>query len=566
MVGTVASRPNPRITMMQSALKTTFAAWWRRPPACLPIQDPAPVERGLRRDWCVGAVANWHRSKREGRELLWNHFEPTKGRNDLAARAITCRSDGAWSAVAEYISNYRMGDERKALLLSLRTRGHLQCPSVEQVLGYLLRNNIPHAVVEPGCYSVLFECGGETRPGVAITNCAGRLGYCMPYRRLKVVRGTPPLAPAALPDPPLDFDVAVAPAVQGLNLDRVGRSILLSHQRFGDNQLDIVLKAHACLVKSLHTIRLRQHRADRLFSRYVRTLEREKRAFGEKLALLQEESCARAVLTAEALVFPVVPSVVLPDFDLAVGRACPPVGAGGLSKCRRWYGYSSSEFCPGVVRSEDSSLDLADYVRVATGGLVGRETHVLRELAEESVTGATIREGDYFYVRHVPALSLEQLCSGARNPRTVVGLRAEIPMADHEVVVRLMPAGLPVRVRGDLYSIYTWKVSAATNWQSAVSLVLNATITGFMYDKPALRWPALGEVVGPTLDYKYRVLYSLLAQHIPAKCAGLLQLARSAEMGLESRSGVEPAVVACSLMSLEDKLEELLPGPAFEVH
>ncbi len=95
--------------------------------------------------------------------------------------------------------------------------------------------------------------------------------------------------------------------------------------------------------------------------------------------------------------------------------------------------------------------------------------------------------------------------------------------------------------------------------------VFNPVVESIVYSRPPLSWPRLCDVEGPNLDYKYRVLYSLYAQHVPVKCAGLLQLARSAEMGREERSGVEPALVAANIVELENSLEVLSPGPAFAV-
>lgn len=537
------------------------------------------------KSWVVKKTSNWRTSVGEGWENLHGNFVLIRPRNNLQVQYFASRLSDCWAAVVEHQVNTLSPHEVKPLLKNFVGAEYRTPPTVIQALGYLLRNNIPHAVIDHDSNCVAFFAGGDKKPGVAIVSRGGRLGQVIAYQamRSRVLRGASPyfVVPDALDVPeedPCPFgemdlepeDVYVHTPARYENMAQVEQRLLEHHRkgalvRASAERTDRNVLYGFFKYPLAHEKFMLQQLDD-----YALTLGLEKSAFDDCLRLFAREQAVRAELVAEAEVWPEPPSEFIPDFTLAIGRAAPPVGTGGLAQCRRWYGYTSTEECPGVVRSTSRELELLDLCRFEVGvsslDAVDRDVHVLRELTEESVLGETLRDGDYFYARHVPALSIEQLCSGVKNPQTVSGLRLEMPFAEHEVIARLVPVGLPFKVRQSVYTVYRWTLSANTKWQSAVSIVLNPTVKGFLYDKPALGWPALRDVVGPSLDYRYRVLYSLLALHMPTKCGGLLQLARSAEMGLEERSGVEPAVVAASICSLEERLEAILPGPPLEVH
>lgn len=76
------------------------------------------------------------------------------------------------------------------------------------------------------------------------------------------------------------------------------------------------------------------------------------------------------------------------------------------------------------------------------------------------------------------------------------------------------------------------------------------------------RWPALGSVVAPTEDAKYRTLYSLYKRLLPEELRGIYTDMRNEEFARETRSGVEPSAVAFNLWSMYLAMPPITPPTA----
>lgn len=537
----------------------------------------------------VSTRAPWRENASQERAELLRLCKLGKDERDLAATALMRRVHPLWAALVEHTSKYLAKEPRTAAFKAFMGDAYCNAPSAWQVLEYLRRNKIPHIVKWLDTGAVSFRYGGKHLPGVAVAIRAGVLCDALPYRCLRAVREQTRVVSETLPDKghwdpfytmdvgalasvfrhenrQLPFDVVHWPRkVRPSKEDREGRmveSMLTTAGRqaaalFRETMLNCAVSAiEARLLVS------RARREQAALRRYAAILTKESAAFAARLDLLALEEQSRALIVGEAMDYPEGPRPAPRNYALAIGRSPPPVGEGGLGHAWRWYGYDTTEHCPGIVRSSDATLDLSDYL---CAGFGFRSSAILRELTVESVIGERLGAGDCFYVRHAPAFSERSFCMGSENPATIRALRATLDTAGHEALLRLIPCGPPAKVRGVFYSIFTWEFEATTCVQDVVAGVLDPVVRAFVYTPRPLKWPRLGDIIGPNLDYKYRVLYTLYSQHVPEKCAGLLGLARSAEMGLEARSGVEPADVAASIVQAEEVLEQLSPGPAFQV-
>ncbi len=548
------------------------------------------VEKYAYQEGLLNCPTPWRSKPGEGRQELQRLFKLCRDMRDLPAYAIMHWVHPCWAAVVDHVSRTAGREDRCALLGHFKRDLYRNRPTATQVLGYLQANKIPYSVVKLDSNGITYGHGGDHNPGVAMAVRAGALCDVMPYRCPRA--GLRPARVAEEVVPPLDgfaeltridalavFDVEPRrrcrkipfDVVQGRQknrrpktpwVERAEKSLLHAAEKYAAELIVESLRVFEAHSTSRRLLMLRLRRGEALGRRYARLLTKERLAFEARMSLVAEEAAERSRLMADAESFPEAPRPALPDFSLAIGHSPPPVGEGGLGSCQRWYGFDTSEDCPGVIRSEDNTLDFLDLISPLWEG---EPSNTLYELSEDILKGVKLCKGDHFYVRHAPALSHRVMCTGGANPCTVRAIRATLPGASHELLIQLLPLGIPVRVRGSFYTVFSWRPQAQTTWQGTVGVVFNPTVTGLVYAPPPVVWPRLRDIVGPNLDYKYRVLYTLYSQHVPQKCAGLLGLARSAEMGLEQRSGVEPADVAASLVAAETMLEVLSPGTAFEV-
>jgi hypothetical protein len=82
-----------------------------------------------------------------------------------------------------------------------------------------------------------------------------------------------------------------------------------------------------------------------------------------------------------------------------------------------------------------------------------------------------------------------------------------------------------------------------------------------IFHAPSRQYPKVADVVAPTNDAKYRMLYRMVRGVAPDEAAGLVALAMQEEMSGERRTGVEPVEVLGSILSIQERLERTVGKP-----
>lgn len=296
-----------------------------------------------------------------------------------------------------------------------------------------------------------------------------------------------------------------------------------------------------------------------------------------RIALGKEEERARAQLMkdewGELLPLLKSPVPVLPD--RVVGVAVPPLSMQEAADSVSWEQpqRKDDEWHPTLLRRSEGGLaGLVDDFKAAWDSAFGV---TMCELRPEVLLGRELKAEDLLYVRLTDQKDMRMQVDGSYCPGALLGFEAEASWREKVTLTLVKITERKLYWEGPvlrLYERYDEAPAGALQYEifrlcvSGADTPSSFTLTRALHRTRPVRLPKVAEIVAPDRDTRVRLMYHLVASHAPEKLQGLVHLARSAEFGLERRSGVEPADQLASLMRVEKLLEEVLPGPEFQVN